>query len=75
MVEKTQKNNPLHGIKLEEILTVLVEKLGWEELARKIRINCFANDPSLKSSLKFLRQTNWARNKVEKLYIETLKSK
>ena len=75
MVEKTQKNNPLHGIKLEEILTVLVEKLGWEELARKIRINCFANDPSLKSSLKFLRRTNWARNKVEKLYIETLKSK
>lgn len=66
-------NNPLHGIKLQEILEQLVEKYGWEELDKRIKINCFYNNPSIKSSLKFLRKTQWARDKVEKLYIETFK--
>jgi uncharacterized protein (DUF2132 family) len=73
MTKDIQKNNPLHGIKLEKILELLVEEYGWDELSKRIRINCFAKDPSFKSSLKFLRKTNWARDKVEKLYIETLK--
>ena len=64
-----QPNNPLHGKTLETILTDLVDELGWEELADRIRINCFMNDPSIKSSLKFLRKTPWAREKVEQLYI------
>ncbi|WP_121628089.1 VF530 family DNA-binding protein [Poseidonibacter antarcticus] len=68
------ENNPLHGIKLEMIINELVEKFGWEELDRRIRINCFACDPSVKSSLKFLRKTPWARTKVENLYIKTFKS-
>lgn len=67
-----QSNNPLHGKTLEAILTFLVEKYGWPELAYRIRINCFLNDPSIKSSLKFLRKTDWARKKVEQLYIESL---
>lgn len=66
-----QPNNPLHGITLEKVLTQLVEYYGWEELARQININCFKNDPSIKSSLKFLRKTQWARDKVEALYIYT----
>jgi uncharacterized protein (DUF2132 family) len=61
--------DPLHGITLEMILVYLVEKLGWDNLARRIRINCFAKDPSIKSSLRFLRRTPWARKKVEDLYI------
>ena len=64
-----QPNNPLHGITLEMILTQLVEKYGWEELGRRIPIKCFTIDPSLKSSLKFLRRTPWARKKVESLYL------
>lgn len=64
-----QKNNPLHGMTLEKILTYLVEKHGWPYLASQININCFKNDPSIKSSLKFLRKTPWAREKVEKLYV------
>jgi uncharacterized protein (DUF2132 family) len=69
--ERPQPNrDPLHGITLEMIVTRLVEKYGWEELAKRIRINCFANDPSIKSTLKFLRRTPWARSKVEKLYLE-----
>jgi len=68
-----QPNNPLHGVKLITILEVLVEKLGWEKLAMKININCFKNDPSVKSSLKFLRKTPWARDKVEQLYLDFLK--
>ncbi len=64
-------NDPLHGIKLETMLNQLVEKYGWDGLASRIRINCFSNDPNLKSSLKFLRRTPWARDKVEKLYIES----
>ena len=66
-----QPNNPLHGITLEQVLTRLVERYGWDELAKKIRINCFKSDPSIKSSLKFLRKTQWARDKVESLYIAT----
>jgi len=64
-------NNPLHGMSLEKIINKLVEHYGWEELGKKIRINCFTSDPSVKSSLKFLRKTYWARLKVEKLYIDT----
>ena len=65
-------NDPLHGITLEQIVTALVEHFGWQELGRQIRINCFNIDPSVKSSLKFLRKTPWARQKVEDLYIVTL---
>ena len=65
-------NNPLHGIKLEMIINLLVETYGWNELGKKININCFNFDPSVKSSLKFLRKTPWARSKVEKLYIDTI---
>jgi len=68
-----QPNNPLHGITLEIILTRLVEQYGWEDLGRRIPINCFMNDPSIKSSLKFLRKTPWARKKVEELYLSGLK--
>jgi uncharacterized protein (DUF2132 family) len=63
-------NNPLHGVKLQDMLERLVEKQGWEKLGLKININCFNNDPSIKSSLKFLRKTPWAREKVEQLYLE-----
>lgn len=65
-------NNPLHGIKLEMIVTFLVDNYGWEELGNRIRINCFIFEPSVKSSLKFLRKTPWAREKVEKLYLATI---
>jgi uncharacterized protein (DUF2132 family) len=61
--------DPLHGITLETILTRLVEQYDWEELGRRIPIQCFRNDPSIKSSLKFLRRTPWARKKVEELYL------
>ncbi|MBW3694233.1 DUF2132 domain-containing protein [Vibrio sp. T187] len=66
----TQANNPLHGITLEKLLTELVEHYGWEELSYMVNINCFKKDPSIKSSLKFLRKTEWARTKVESIYIE-----
>ncbi|PXA73406.1 MULTISPECIES: VF530 family protein [Vibrio] len=66
-----QPHNPLHGLTLEKILTRLVEHYGWQGLAQRISINCFKSDPSIKSSLKFLRRTEWARSKVEDLYIET----
>lgn len=68
-MSQTQQNNPLHGLSLEKILTRLVEHYGWQGLYDEIRINCFAKDPSIKSSLKFLRKTQWARDKVEALYI------
>lgn len=68
--QKKQPNNPLHGMKLATILESLVEHYGWEKLAMKININCFKKDPSIKSSLKFLRRTPWARSKVEQLFIE-----
>ena len=66
-----QPNNPLHGITLEQVVTKLEEHYGWDGLAVRVRIRCFENDPSVKSSLKFLRKTPWAREKVEKLYITT----
>jgi len=68
-----QPNNPLHGVKLADILDYLVEHYGWEELAKRIRINCFKSNPSIKSSLKFLRKTPWAREKVEDLYLRSIK--
>lgn len=68
---REQPNNPLHGISLENIVVRLVDHYGWEQLAEKISINCFKNDPSVKSSLKFLRKTPWARTQVEQLYIAT----
>lgn len=64
-----QHNNPLHGMTLEAILTALLARYGWEGLAERIPVNCFKNDPSIKSSLKFLRKTPWARDKVEALYL------
>lgn len=67
-------NDPLYGVTLETVLTFLVEEYGWEELGKGIPINCFIKDPSIKSSLTFLRKTPWARSKVETLYIETVKS-
>lgn len=69
-----QANNPLHGITLEQIVTGLVDYYGWEELGDRIEIRCFNSDPSVKSSLKFLRKTPWARKKVEDLYLITPKS-
>ena len=72
--ENQQPNNPLHGVKLATILEELVAHYGWEELALKININCFKNDPSIKSSLTFLRRTPWAREKVEGLYLRFLKA-
>ena len=68
-----QSKDPLHGITLEMILNRLVEVYGWEEMGKIIDINCFTNDPSIKSSLKFLRTNQWARNKVERLYLKSLK--
>lgn len=69
----TQKNNPLHGVKLITILEELVEGYGWEYMGVKIDIRCFNYDPSIKSSLKFLRKTPWAREKVEELYLKMLR--
>ena len=69
-----QSNNPLHGITLERMVKELHNKFGWEGLGYHIRINCFLKDPSLKSSLKFLRKTPWAREKVEKLYLDRIVS-
>lgn len=69
MLDKQHKD-PLHGVTLKMILTDLVEKYGWEDMSRRIRINCFAKNPSIKSSLVFLRRTPWARKKVEYLYLE-----
>jgi uncharacterized protein (DUF2132 family) len=69
-----QPNNPLHGVTLEMILTRLVERYGWQKLGRTINIKCFNHEPSIKSSLKFLRKTPWAREKVEALYLQGLRS-
>jgi len=70
-----QKNNPLHGKTLDDILHFLLEKYGWKELGSIIRIKCFNDNPSIQSSLKFLRKTDWARKRVEELYIDSLSSK
>lgn len=68
-------NDPLHGITLETILKSLLISYGWEGLAERVKINCFSSNPSIKSSLKFLRKTPWARTEVETLYRDSLKSK
>lgn len=69
-----QANNPLHGVTLEQIINGLVEHYGWDEMGKRIDINCFNSNPSLKSSLKFLRKSPWARQKVEELYLAMLNS-
>ncbi|WP_298425831.1 VF530 family protein [uncultured Kordia sp.] len=71
-MSNTQPNNPLHGVKLAEIIETLVDYYGFEELGKRININCFKSNPSVKSSLKFLRRTPWARTKVENLYLRVI---
>jgi uncharacterized protein (DUF2132 family) len=73
--EKPTSKDPLHGITLETIVTRLVEQYGWDELGKRIPIRCFTNNPSLKSSLTFLRRTPWARKKVEDLYLASRSGK
>ena len=68
----TQPNNPLHGVRLDTMVNTLVDYYGWEKLSNHININCFKNNPTLKSSLTFLRKTPWARKKVEDLYLEVI---
>lgn len=70
--DKSQPNNPLHGVKLIDMLEYLVDQYGWDELGMLIDIRCFNYDPSIKSSLKFLRTTPWARKEVETLYLESI---
>jgi uncharacterized protein (DUF2132 family) len=70
-----QPNNPLHGIKLEQIINDLVAHYGWEYMGTIIKIKCFTDNPSIKSSLKFLRRTPWARTKVETMYLKMIKNK
>lgn len=70
-----QPNNPLHGVTLKALLTELVQVYGFEELSYRVRINCFAHEPSIKSSLKFLRRTPWARKEVESVYLWHLEEK
>lgn len=72
---ESQPNNPLHGVKLEQIINELVAHYGWEYLGYNINIRCFTSNPSVKSSLKFLRRTPWARTKVENMYLEMLNKK
>jgi uncharacterized protein (DUF2132 family) len=72
---QNQTNNPLHGVKLLDIINYLVENLGWEKMAEFVNIRCFKDEPSVKSSLKFLRTTPWAREKVETMYLNALKRK
>ena len=74
-MSKDQPKNPLHGVTLEVVVTKLVDHYGWDGLAQRIDINCFKSDPSIKSSLKFLRKTQWARDKVEGLYVSTFDKK
>lgn len=74
--EKTlenQPNNPLHGVKLKDMLELLEEVYGWEEMGRRVNIRCFTHNPSMGSSLKFLRRTPWARNKVERMYLDLMR--
>lgn len=67
----SQQNNPLHGVKLSDILEYLVDKHGWEYMAQRVNINCFKSNPTIKSSLTFLRKTQWARDKVERMYLNS----
>ena len=69
------KNNPLHGVKLKDILEALVKRYGWKGLAKRIHIRCFMFEPTINSSLKFLRRTPWARTQVEELYIDMIEGK
>jgi uncharacterized protein (DUF2132 family) len=71
-MEQPKSKDPLHGVTLEKLLTVLVEKHGWAELADRVPVRCFMFDPSIKSSLTFLRKTPWARAKIEEIYIQGL---
>jgi len=71
----SQPNNPLHGVKLQQIIEDLVANYGWEYMGYQINIRCFTHDPSVKSSLKFLRRTPWARTKVEKIYLNMLEKR
>ena len=71
MTSQEQPRNPLHGLTLERILTDLVDYYGWRELGRRVPVRCFNSDPSISSSLKFLRKTPWAREKVEQLHVQT----
>jgi len=75
MSEQAPSKDPLHGLTLEKIVTHLYESFGWDELGRQIRINCFTSNPSVQSSLKFLRKTPWARTKVEDFYKYALRKK
>ena len=70
-MDKVRAQDPLHGVKLETIVTRLLHHYGWEDLGRRIKIKCFTSNPSVSSSLKFLRKTSWARHKVERLYLRT----
>jgi uncharacterized protein (DUF2132 family) len=70
--QQEQPNNPMHGVKLVEVLEYLEGVYGWEEMGERLRINCFINKPTFKSSLKFLRTTPWAREKVERLYLKSI---
>lgn len=74
MMKQSQPNNPLHGVTLQQVVTRLEERFGWDGLAQRININCFKSNPSVKSSLTFLRKNQWARDKVEQLYITTFSS-
>ena len=71
--KKEKPKDPMHGMKLITILELLVAEYGWEELSMRININCFKSNPTIKSSLKFLRRTQWARDKVERLYLDLTK--
>lgn len=70
-MSRSTTQDPLHGVTLKMVITELVERYGWEEMGRRITIKCFTNDPSISSSLKFLRKTPWARQKVEALYLQS----
>ena len=72
-MDNSQPNNPLHGVKLEDILEHLTQNYTWEQLANQVNIGCFKSNPSIKSSLTFLRRTPWAREKVEQLYLKSIK--
>lgn len=72
LMSDSQANNPLHGITLERMLTELVDAIGWIEMNRRVRINCFFSHPSVKSSLVFLRRNEWARAQVEQMYLDVM---
>lgn len=74
-MKEEHPNDPLHGVKLADILDYLVDEHGWEELGQEINIRCFQSNPTINSSLKFLRQTPWARTKVESFYLYSLRKK